>query len=159
LYGGANVSYSLAKHGELPEFFERKIWFHSIEGLYLTAALGIVFALLFDMNGIASITSTVFSVIYIFVLISHLRLIHRVGGKKIVVSVNLAILTMVFAGLLYYQWVSRPAALLGTAAVFSGALLVEWIFRKIRGRSFRLTGQVRKARIWPSRPHRRDQDP
>ena len=29
LYGGANIAYSFAKDGELPEFFERKVWFKS----------------------------------------------------------------------------------------------------------------------------------
>ncbi|HIE37964.1 MAG TPA: amino acid permease, partial [Anaerolineae bacterium] len=57
LYGGANIAYSLAKDGELPKIFERKVWFGSSEGLYITAGLGLLFALLFNIDGIASITS------------------------------------------------------------------------------------------------------
>jgi amino acid transporter len=45
LYVGANIVYSLAKEGELPEVFERKVWFKSTEGLYITTALGIIFTL------------------------------------------------------------------------------------------------------------------
>lgn len=137
LYGGANISYALAKHGELPEFFERKIWFHSIEGLYLTAGLGILFALAFDMNGIAAITSTVITVIYLFVLVSHLKLIDQVGGKRILVVFNLVVLSAVFAGLLIYQWETQITALLGTGAVIVGAFLVELVFRFVRRRSFK----------------------
>lgn len=37
IFGGANVAYSLAKDGELPRFFKRKVWFKSTEGLYITA--------------------------------------------------------------------------------------------------------------------------
>ncbi|MDA3883172.1 MAG: APC family permease, partial [Bacteroidales bacterium] len=29
IFGGANIAYSLAKDGELPDFFERKVWFKS----------------------------------------------------------------------------------------------------------------------------------
>jgi amino acid transporter len=45
LYGGANVSYVFAKKGELPEIFERKVWFSEPEGLYITAFLSLLFAL------------------------------------------------------------------------------------------------------------------
>jgi len=80
LFGGANVAYSLAKDGILPEVFERKVWFKSIEGLYFTAGLSLVFALFFNLGAIASITSTVFTVIYIFVLISHIKIHKEYGG-------------------------------------------------------------------------------
>jgi amino acid transporter len=136
LYGGANSSYALAKMGELPRFFDRKIWFHSIEGLYLTAGLSILFALFFDMGGIASITATVFSVIYIFVLVSHLRLIGKVGGKRAVVIFNLTLLILIFLGLVHYQWESQTSALVGTLVVFAGALLAEAVFRHVAHRHF-----------------------
>ncbi len=65
LYGGGNTAYSFAKEGELPKFFERKKWFGTTEGLYITAGLGMLFALLFDIGGVAVITSSVFTVIYV----------------------------------------------------------------------------------------------
>ena len=39
LYGGANISYLLAKEGHLPFFFERKIWKKGTEGLFITSGL------------------------------------------------------------------------------------------------------------------------
>ena len=100
IFGGANIAYSLAKDGELPEVFERKIWFKSREGLYITAGLGLLFALFFDLGAIASITSTVFTVIYIFVLISHLQLQKEYGGNRRLLFINLIILSIVFAALM-----------------------------------------------------------
>ena len=35
LYGGANVSYMLARDGELPQVFARKMWYRSSGGLFL----------------------------------------------------------------------------------------------------------------------------
>jgi len=136
LYGGANISYSLAKDGELPEIFERKIWFGSKEGLYLTAGVGILFALVFHMGGIAFITSGIFTVIYIFVLISHIKLLHEVKGSRILLIFNLAVLGAVFIALLYFQFKTSKMALLGLLAVFVGALIVETIFRYARKRTF-----------------------
>ncbi len=136
LYGGANVSYSLAKEGELPNFFDRKIWFGSVEGLYITAGLSVVFAVLFKMNGIASITSTIFTIIYIFVLISHFKLVKEIGGSKILIVINTVILFVIFGALLYYQWQSNKTVLYGTGGVIVGSLVLEYFYRKFSKRSF-----------------------
>jgi amino acid transporter len=138
IYGSTNIAYSLAKDGELPEFFERKVWFGSAEGLYITAILGILFALFFKMDGIAFITSGVFTVIYIFVLISHYRLTEQVGGNRLFILFNLLVLIIVFAALVYYQFKSQKMAVLGIAVVFVGALVVEIIFRYVKKRSFKM---------------------
>jgi len=136
IYGGANISYTLAKDGELPDFFDRKIWFGSVEGLYITAGLSVVFALLFNMNGIASITSTIFTIVYIFVLISHYRIADEVGGNKSLILFNTFVLFIIFGGLLYFQWQSNKAILYGTIGVIVGALGLEYFYRKISTRSF-----------------------
>jgi amino acid transporter len=134
LFGGANIAYSLAKDGELPEVFERKVWFNASEGLFITAGLGLVFALFFNLNAIASITSTVFTVLYIFVLISHFKLSEDVGGKKIVILINLFILFVVFGALLKYQWETQIDTFYTSIFLFIGAIIIEMIYRKVKGR-------------------------
>jgi amino acid transporter len=136
LYGGANIAYSLAKDGELPEFFERKTWFKSTEGLYITAGLGLLFALMFNIGAIASITSSIFTVIYIFVLISHYRLADEVGGSKGFILFNTIILIMVMLALLFYQWQTQRSAFYGTMITFGGAILLEYVYRYIKKREF-----------------------
>ena len=137
IFGGANIAYSLAKDGELPEFFERKVWAKSTEGLYITAGLGLTFALFFNIGAIASITSTVFTVIYIFVLISHIRLQKEFGGNKILLIINLIILSVVFAALMRYQWNAQRSAFYGSILTFIGAVFVEYIYRKYRKREMK----------------------
>jgi amino acid transporter len=132
LFGGANIAYSLAKDGELPEVFERKVWFKSTEGLYITAGLGLIFALFFNMEAIASITSTVYTVIYIFVLISHLKLQKDVGGKKWLIIINLIILIAVFIALMLYQWNTQKSAFIASLLTFSAALIIEFKNRKMK---------------------------
>jgi len=138
IYGGANIAYSLAKDGELPEIFERKIWFKSTEGLYFTAGLGLIFALFFDLGAIASITSTVFTVIYIFVLLAHLKLFKKYGGKKYIILINISILSIVFIGLMKYQWDVHKSAFFTSIFTFLGALTVEFIFRKYKEREIKI---------------------
>ncbi len=137
LFGGANIAYSFAKEGELPEFFERKEWFGTSEGLYITAGLGLLFALLFNIGGIAAITSSVFTVIYIFVLLAHLKLIKDIGGNRFIVSTNLLIISFVFILLLYFQWLDQRAVFYGTIITFAASFLLEYFYRKIRNREFK----------------------
>lgn len=136
LFGGANVAYALARDGELPREFNRKLWFGSSEGLYFTAALGIVFALTFNLNGIASITSGVFMVIYLFVLFSHWKLKSRYGGNALIVAAGFVIVAAVFLLLLKYQWDTNRGSFYGTCIVLSGSLLLEIVYRGITRRGF-----------------------
>jgi amino acid transporter len=142
IYGGANISYSLAKDGELPEFYERKIWFKSTEGLYLTAGLGLLFALFFNLGAIASITSTVFTVIYIFVIIAHLKLHKEYGGKKILLIFNLLLMLVVFVALMKYQWDSQRSAFYASIFTFLGAFTIEYIYRKNKMRELKLNKHI-----------------
>jgi amino acid transporter len=137
LYGGANVAYSLAKDGELPAFFERKAWHQSPEGLYITAVLGLVFALVFNISAIATITSAIFTIIYIFVLISHYRMVQSVGGSKKLLLLNIVVLCVVFVALLYYQWQTELTAFFGTVSSLIGVLGIEYIYRSVNKRRFR----------------------
>jgi len=138
IFGGANISYSLAKDGELPDIFERKVWFKSTEGLYLTAGLGLLFALFFDLGAIASITSTVFTVIYIFVLISHLKIYKEYGGNKILLIFNLLLLLVVFVALLKYQWDTQKGAFYASIFTFLGAFIIEYFYRKYGKREMKV---------------------
>jgi len=142
LYGGANVSYALAKDGELPDFFERKIWFGSVEGLYITAALSIALAILVDVGGIAALNSTIFTSIYIFVLISHYRLAEHVGGNRMLILINLAIISTVFCLLIFYQWQTNRMVLYVTIGTFAGALLLEIIFRRMGKRILSIVEKI-----------------
>ena len=134
IYGGANIAYSLAKRGELPANFKRKTWNNSTEGLYITSVLSLFFALFFNLNAIASITSTIFTVIYIFVLISHLKLYKQYGGNKYLLYVNLTVLSIVLLSLINYQYNTQKEALWGSIITFILAFITEYFYRKITKR-------------------------
>jgi amino acid transporter len=135
LYGGANVAYAFARSGELPRLFERKAWFGAPEGLYVTAALGMLFALLFNLNGIASIASAVFTVVYLFVLVSHIRLVRDVGGNRAVIGLALTAVGLVFVLLMRYQWQTDRAAFYATWSTLVGSVILESIYRRITRRA------------------------
>lgn len=76
LYGTARLSYSIAREGELPDLFERRIWSEPV-GLLTTAALSLAFANLLDVASISSIASAVFLIVFGTVNAAALR-----GGKE-----------------------------------------------------------------------------
>jgi amino acid transporter len=137
LYGGANISYSLAKKGELPEIFERKIWFQATEGLYITAVLSLLFALFFNLGGIANLISAVFLVIYIFVIYSHFKLVDKVGGNKGFILFNLIIIISVFITLMNYQFKSNLDSFYTSLLIIFGSLIFEAFYRKITKREIK----------------------
>jgi len=141
LFGGANVSYSLAKDGELPAFFERKLWFKSPEGLYITAGLSILVVLLLRIDEIAALTSSVFMVIYMAVIWSHYKVADIYGGNKTLILVNLTVMVVIFLSLMYYQFQHQRPAFYSTLLALGISLIVEYLFRKIRSRNFLQTRQ------------------
>lgn len=145
LFGGANIAYALAKDGELPRFFERKIWFSGTSGLYLTAAVSLLLSLTFNLNGIASMTSAVFMAIYLFVLLSHLRMTEKVGGNKIVIVTSMILVVGVFVLLLLHEWRTDRVSFFGTWIIFSVGLIVELLYRHYTRRSLRRRGIRREV--------------
>lgn len=81
LYGGANVSYSMAERGTLPQFFNHRIWRFK-GGLVVTAALVAVLAAAIDLSGIAMMGSAAFLVVYGAVNAAHLRLTSETGARR-----------------------------------------------------------------------------
>ncbi len=145
LYGGANIAYALARKGELPPVFERKTWFSAPEGLYITAGLGLLFALLFDIDGIAAICSATFLLVYIFAIISHLRLIDRTGASKPFVAFSLLVVLAIFSLLMYYQWQKDPKVFYTIWATVAAFALIEVVYRRVARRTF-LTRQETLSR-------------
>jgi len=143
LYGGANISYALAKEGELPEFFERKIWFGSSEGLFITAAMGLVLAVFIPMGGIAAITSAVFISIYLFVFISHYKLRKEVGGSRFIIIASFIAVSIALIVLMYQQFIEGLFVFFLILGLFGASFLMELVYRKITKRGFTLRENIK----------------
>ena len=137
LYGGANVAYVFARKGELPEFFERKVWFDAPEGLYITALLALLFALFFNLEGVAALISFAFIVIYQFVLMSHYRLVEVVGGYRWVIVLGLVLVTTTAVLLLFYQYRTNKEVFYTALVLIPLITLLEWLYRWKTRRGFK----------------------
>jgi len=100
LYAATNVTYQLAKDGELPQAFGKPIA-HSREGLIISGILVIFLSLLFDLGEIATIGSISVLFVHTVTHIGHLKIIAKTGASKILVALAalLSSLAMVLAAI------------------------------------------------------------
>ncbi len=137
LYGGANVSYMIAKEGELPEIFERKVWGRGIEGLFITAGLVIFFTNLFDLAGIAMMGSAAFLLIYAAVNVGHLRLYKETEASPYIIWLSIIGCLASFVVLVFYLLRHSPVTLITLAFVLVFSFIAEWIYRKLTSRKLK----------------------
>ncbi len=104
LYAVTNVTYQMAKNGELPEVYERNVW-HSSEGLIVSISIIILFVLFFDLNEIAAIGSISILFIHALVHIGHLLRIKKTKASKLLII--LAIVTIAIAIILALNYTGK----------------------------------------------------
>jgi amino acid transporter len=134
LYGGANVSYTIARDGELPRFFERKVWGRGTEGLLITTGLVVLFANGFGLEGIAMMGSASFLIIYGAVNVAHLRLLKKTGARGSLVWASMAGCLAFLVILVRHLVTANPVALWTLASVLAACVAAEWGYRRVTGR-------------------------
>ena len=137
LFGAANVSYQVAKDGELPESFTRKVWSRNSEGLFITAGLVMVFVMLFDLGPIAMMGSAAFLIVYAAVSFGHLRVHRETGANPTIIWASLLTLLIMFVLIMIYILDNQPAAAVVLVATLAASVLVEWAYRRWTGRRLR----------------------
>jgi len=104
LYAVTNVTYQMAKNGELPSIYTRNVW-HSSEGLIISTTILILFVLFFDLNEIAAIGSISILFIHALVHIGHLMKIKETKASKFLII--LAIVSIAVAIVLALGYTSK----------------------------------------------------
>jgi len=130
LYAVTNVTYQLAKDGELPSEFGKPIA-HSREGLVISGVLIIVLSLLFDLSEIAAIGSISILFVHTVVHIGHMKIISETGGSLFLVFIAamLSAIAMVLA-LIYVSKSSGHVVYILVAFVLI-ASITEAVLQKI----------------------------
>lgn len=84
LYAVTNVSFQLAKYGELPSIFGKPIG-HSREGLVISGFIIVILSLLFDLSEIAAIGSISILFVHAVTHIGHLKISVETGASRLLV--------------------------------------------------------------------------
>ena len=135
IYTGANASFALVRDGYIPfpkHLIDRK-WIGEHTGLYLTCSLGLLFALFFNVTSVASMISIITTVLYVGVILSHLKLREMAGGKRGLVFFNLIVITFVAVQIATYQFKHSRMTFLTTVLIFTLSFCLEvFYYRKKR---------------------------
>ncbi len=128
LYAITNVTYQMAKNGELPKVYKHNVW-HSTEGLIISTIILITFVIFFDLTEIAAIGSISILFVHALVHIGHLLKIKETKASKILVT--LAIITITIAIILALEYTSKHIPNVGyfITVGFVFAFLIEITLR------------------------------
>ncbi len=137
LYSSARVSYVIAKDGELPEVFEKKVWRRPVEGLIITAVLTIIVANLFDLTSISTIGSSGFLIIFGLVNLANFKLHEKTGGNR-GISLLGAALAFFAVGILFFNVAhSNPYGVVIFLLMVALSFIIEVMYRRITGRELK----------------------
>lgn len=133
LYAVTNITYQLAKDGELPAEFGKPIR-HSREGLIVSGIFIILLSLMFDLTEIASIGSISLLFIHAVTHIGHLKIVSKTGASRFMLI--LAIIFSLGAMLLAVGYISRTShtILLVLLSFVVISVVIEILLQKLYGR-------------------------
>ena len=133
LYAATEISYVLAKDGNLPKVYEYNV-FHSFDGLVISAILVIPMILFFNLGEITAAAAISMLIIQAITHLGHLKLISNTKANKILVG--LAFILMIGVALLttFYSYKTSPVVVWYLIGIFIAGFIVEMILRKMNKR-------------------------
>ena len=133
LYAVTQISYVLAKEGNLPEIYEYNV-FNSNEGLIISSILTIPMILFFNLAEITSAAAISMLIIQAIVHIGHLKVVNKTKANKIFII--LAFISMLLVAFLtsYYNYNTSPIVIWYLIGIFIAGFIVEILLRKINKR-------------------------
>jgi len=141
LYAATQISYDLAKKGELPKVYEYNV-FHSTEGLIVSALMIVPMILFLDLDEIATIAAIVVLFIQGFVHLGHFLKIEHTKANPLIVA--LAAIGAFGAAVMALVYTSHKMPSVGwyVGGAFFGAYLLEIILRLSTRRT------IKKQILW-----------
>ncbi len=138
LFGGANVSYMIAKDGELPEAFDRKVWRNGTEGLIITSLLVIILTNILDLGKIAMLGSAAFLIIYAGVNIGHIKLRKETNGNLLLILIAILGNIISLGILIYYLILHSVLTLVVLILLLVFSFLFEWVYEMFTKRTIKV---------------------
>lgn len=136
LYSTSRVSYIIAKDGELPKMLEDKIWDQPLEGLFLTAGLGLLVANTLDISSISVMGSAGFLLIFVFVNVANFKLSDKTDSNRWLPAIGAVVCSLAFAALVWHG-ASELWDIFVLIGMIGGSFLIEAVYRGFTGRGIK----------------------
>ncbi len=133
LYAATNISYQMAKDGQLPKFFAKPIG-NTREGLLVTVTITAILIIFLNLLQIAAVGSITVLFIHAVTHLGHLKVIHKTKASKFLVVTALLVTLTVIVLFLIYSIKDSYTILYLFAGLIALSFLIEVIIRSITHR-------------------------
>jgi len=130
LYGGGRVGYLVAKLGELPSEFAKKIK-EGYEGMIILGLLAIIFATSFNIENISVAGSLGFLLIFSLVNLSSFKLRKKINANAFISLLGFLLCISASVILVYYNLVHSPQSLQSSMLVIVIVTLFSIVYYKL----------------------------
>ena len=131
IYGGGRTAYLIAKHGEIPESFEKKIK-NGFEGMIIIGLLGIIVATLFNVDNISVAGSLGFLLVFGLVNLANFKLYKETGGNRFISGLGTLLCFTAVIVLVGYNAIHMPQSLLTSTILILIVGLFSVVYNKFR---------------------------
>ena len=135
MFGDANLAYKVAKDGQLPAVFARRMWLGGSGSLFAAAALTVAFVVFFPLAAVGQMASLAFLIVYGTVSVGHLRIRRETGARASMLYTAVGLNAALFLFLLGYTIHTGPATTWITLiVVLALSFMAEAVYRRRTGR-------------------------
>ncbi|NPA94309.1 MAG: APC family permease [Thermodesulfobacteria bacterium] len=134
LYGTARISYMVAKFGELPQVFAKRIWKGAYEGLIILAALTVIAALSFNLENISVAGSLGFLMVFGAVNLANFKLAEHTKSSRFISGLGFVACLVAVVVLFGHNLKTSPDSLKSSVIVILATLVFEVIYRFVTKR-------------------------
>jgi len=138
LYGGGRVGYLIAKLGDLPKSFEKRIK-NGYEGVVIIALLSIIFAISFNLENISVAGSLGFLIIFALVNLANFKRYKETQSNRVIAGSGFLLCLGATVVLIGYNLMHSPQALVSSALVLGMVFLFSYLYYKMERRHSILT--------------------
>ncbi len=131
LYGTARISYMVAKFGQLPKIFAKRIWKGAYEGLVILAILTLISALTFNLENISVAGSIGFLLVFGAVNLANVKLAEHTTSSKLLSGVGAGACFVSVVVLITHNLKMAPSSLKSSMVVIVATLIFEFFYRLI----------------------------
>jgi amino acid transporter len=143
IYGSGRTAYIIAKFGEIPKSFEKKVK-NGYEGMIIIGLLGIIFSISFDLENISVAGSLGFLIIFSLVNLANFRLRDQTNGSVFISLLGFILSLGAAITLVVYNYVHNLNSLITSLIVIFIVAMFSIIYNKYKKHSSHLSEYMDK---------------
>jgi len=143
IYGSGRTAYIIAKFGEIPHSFEKKIK-NGYEGMIIIGLLGIIFSISFNLENISVAGSLGFLIIFSLVNLANFKLSSQTNASKIISFSGFILSLGAAITLVFYNYIHNLNSLITSLIVIFIVALFSIIYNKYKKHEVHLSQYMDK---------------